>query len=451
MLVMRVIVAAMFVVAMPRSVFPQPKAPSEPLKISVDYARFRGDEQNQYVEIYYALPQWQLTYAQRANATKASIELTTLVLKKDSIVQADKMRVEHSLVDSVGRAHLVHISKMMIPEGQFTLKVIAKDANDTSRTDTVVRNLPIVLCPTMKLALSDIELASSVRKGVQGGLFYKNTFDVVPTPDGMYGETQKCFLYAEVYNLLATEDRSDYTTRTSVLNAVGNEVIGRDKIRKRVGESAVLIDQIDVANLRGGVYTAVLSLLDSTKKVVAATGKKFFVYNSTLGVDSSLMRLDPALSLSIYSTMEEAELDRDFRWSRWEANETEKGQYEKLNGVAAKRKFLTELWSRRPAGLRDMYMKRVAEANSRYQVLGMEGYKTDRGRIHIVYGAPDDIDRHPNESGTKPYEIWSHQQIQGGVIFVFVQRQQGGDYELVHSTHRNELHDENWARYAQTN
>lgn len=448
---MRLFFAATILFAMPLSVFPQPKAPSEPLKISVDYARFRGDEQNQYVEIYYAFPQWQLTYIQSAGAMKAAIELTTIVMKKDSIVQADKMRVEHSLADSVGRANLIHISKMMVPEGQFVLKVLAKDVNDASRTDTIVRNLPITLSPTTKLALSDIEFATSVKKRTQSGLFYKNTFDVIPNPDGMFGETQNCFLYAEAYNLLATDDKSDYTLRTSVLNAVGKEVISRDKLRKRAGESAVLIDQIDVANLRSGTYTAVFSLLDSTKRAVAATGKKFFVYNSMLGIDSSLMRLDPALSLSVYSTMEEAELDRDFKWSKWEANETEKDQYENLKGVAAKRKFLTDLWSKRPAGLRDAYMKRVAEANSKYHVLGMEGYRTDRGRVHILYGAPDDIDRHPNESGTKPYEIWSHQQIQGGVIFVFVQRQQGGDYELVHSTHRNELHDENWSRYAQTN
>lgn len=451
MVMSRLFFAAMMLVVMPRAVSSQPKAPSEPLKISVDYARFRGDEQHQYVEIYYALPQWQLTYKQSGGAMKAAIELTALVAKKDTIVQDDKMRIEHTLADSVGRVNLIHISKMMIPEGQFTLKVIAKDANDPSRADTVLTRLPVALSPKTTLALSDIEFASSVRKGTQGGLFYKNTFDVIPNPDPLFGETQSCFLYAEAYNLLATGDKSDYTLRTSVLNSIGKEVISREKQRRRVGESAVLIDQIDLANLRSGTYTAVFALLDSTKRTVAATGKKFFVYNSTLGVDSSLLRLDPAFAMGVYSTMEEAELDRDFKWSWWETNETEKEQYENLKGVAAKRKFLTDVWSKRPAGLRETYMKRVAEANARYRVLGMEGYKTDRGRIYIIYGPPDDIERYPNEAGTKPYEIWSHQRIQGGVIFVFVQRQQGGDYELVHSTHRNELHDENWMRFAQTN
>ena len=73
-----------------------------------------------------------------------------------------------------------------------------------------------------------------------------------------------------------------------------------------------------------------------------------------------------------------------------------------------------------------------------------------RGRVVIMYGTPDDIERHPSETETRPYEIWSYNNIQGGVIFVFVQRNTAGDYELVHSTHRNELHDENWDRQGIT-
>jgi hypothetical protein len=99
-------------------------------------------------------------------------------------------------------------------------------------------------------------------------------------------------------------------------------------------------------------------------------------------------------------------------------------------------------------GARDEYMARVAYVNSAYSMLAREGYRTDRGRVYIVYGAPDDYERHPNEPDMKPYEIWSYNNIQGGVLFVFVQRNQGGDFELVHSTHRNELHDEDWQRYA---
>jgi GWxTD domain-containing protein len=347
--------------------------------------------------------------------------------------------------------NLISSSNMMLREGEYMLKVVAKDANNPSRRDSVQLRLPIKLPASDKLVVSDIEFASNIKRGKQGNPFYKNTLEVIPNVDGVYSDEQKCFYYAEAYNLLAGDSKDDFTVKATIYNAIGKEVISRERPRKRSAESTVLVDNFEVANLRSGTYTLVLSLQDSAKKTLANTGKKFFVYNSVLGVDSSLLKLDPAISLSVYSAMEEPEMDREFKWTKWEAQESEKQQYESLQGVAAKRKFLTEFWTRRPVGLREQYFQRVTHANSTYNVLGMEGYRTDRGRVSIIYGNPDDIERHPNEAGTRPYEIWYFNNIQGGVQFVFVLRQNGGDYELVHSTHRNELHDENWARYAQTN
>ncbi|HMK39431.1 MAG TPA: GWxTD domain-containing protein, partial [Bacteroidota bacterium] len=140
---------------------------------------------------------------------------------------------------------------------------------------------------------------------------------------------------------------------------------------------------------------------------------------------------------------------RDFKWSRYELTDAEQAQYRQLNGVDVKRKFLSDIWRRRPPGAREVYMSRVEHANENYGMLGREGYRTDRGRVYIVYGPPDDVERHPNESDTKPYEIWTYNNIQGGVEFDFLQRIQGADYELVNSTHRDELHDANWMQYAQ--
>ena len=331
------------------------------------------------------------------------------------------------------------------------LKVFARDQNNKTRNDSVSVPLNVKPLPRDKITMSDIEFASSIKKGKQGSLFYKNTLEVIPNADGVYTNDQSCYYYAEAYNLLLGQDQTDVTLKTSVYNTIGKEVISREQPRKRAGESMVLVGNVDVGSLRSGTYTLFLSLLDSSKKPIVATGKKFFVFNSVLGVDSTLMGLDRFIGLGAFSTMEEPQLDEEFKWMQWESHESEKDQYKSLKGMAAKRKFMGDFWSKRPVGLRDEYLRRVASANTSFGVMGVPGYRTDRGRVHIMYGSADDIERHPNESETRPYEIWSYNSIQGGVIFVFLLRQNGGDYELVHSTHRNELHDENWARYAQTN
>lgn len=422
------------------------------MKVSVDFARFRYDEKEMYIEFYYAFPQRLLTYVPDAGGLKAGVELTLSVAHKDSIVYAERMLVPHVSKDtSVSTMNLISMSNAKLPAGQYTLRVVAKDQNNKSRSDSVSIPLNVKPLPTDKIAMSDIEFAASIKKGKQETLFYKNTLEVIPNADGVYTNDQNCYYYAEAYNLLLGTDKSDLTLKTSVYNSIGKEVISREQPRKRVGESTVLVGNVDVGNLRSGTYTLFLSLIDSSKKPIIGSGKKFFVYNSVLGVDSTLMKLDRSIGIGAFATMEEPQLDEEFKWLRWESRESEKDQYNALKGVVAKRKFMGDFWAKRPVGLRDEYLRRVANANTSYSVMAVPGYRTDRGRVHIVYGPADDIERHPNESETRPYEIWSYNSIQGGVIFVFVLRQNGGDYELVHSTHRNELHDENWARYAQTN
>jgi GWxTD domain-containing protein len=235
-----------------------------------------------------------------------------------------------------------------------------------------------------------------------------------------------------------------------VFDAVGREVMSRERPKRGVGESSVLVDQFTVEKLRSGTYTLILSLMDTTAKTLSSSGKKFFVYNPTLGVDSTLLTGASTLPLQVYMSLGEEDLDREFDEAKYAATDAEKDQYSEITGADAKRAFLTDFWRRRPAGLRDIYLTRVEHTNRVYGAMGRRGYRSDRGRVYIMYGPPDDIERHPSETETRPYEIWSYNNIQGGVIFVFVLRNPGGDHELVHSTHRNELRDDNWDRVGIT-
>ncbi len=78
--------------------------------------------------------------------------------------------------------------------------------------------------------------------------------------------------------------------------------------------------------------------------------------------------------------------------------------------------------------------------------MGKEGWKTDRGRVYIMYGEPNEIERYPNQTQTRPYEIWSYYDLEGGVRFVFGDITGFADYQLLHSTKRGELRDQYWER-----
>lgn len=430
----------------------QNPGPSEPLRLSMDYARFRGDENNLFVEVYYSIPQRSITYVPDSSGMKATVDVTLLVsTQRDSVVFADRWLVPSTIADAANRSgamNLVGVARLMLGEGDYTLRLIARDRNDLRRSDSVAVPLPIKMLDRHHLVLSDIELATSIRQGGSAeSPYHKNSLEVIPNVDAIFAEDQSCYIYAEAYNLLSGGTTGDYFVRTNVYDAVGRELITREKPRRRSAESSVIVDNLVMKQLRSGTYTLVMALLDSSHNVVSSSGKKFFVYNRTLGVDSAMLSLAPARASAEFSFMEEPELDREFEWAKYEAVDAEKAQYEKLSGTEAKRKFLTDFWARRQPGRRQQFLDRVKHANATFTFLGRSGYLSDRGRVYVVYGPPDDYDRHPSESETRPYEIWSYNSLQGGVIFVFALRQASGDYELVHSTHRNELQDENWSRY----
>ncbi len=70
--------------------------------------------------------------------------------------------------------------------------------------------------------------------------------------------------------------------------------------------------------------------------------------------------------------------------------------------------------------------------------------KTDRGRILILYGQPNEIERHTNSMDTDPYEIWNYYSLDGGSEFIFADRNGFGRYELLHSSYYKELQNPNW-------
>ena len=435
--------------------FGQTTTPKDQYRLTVDIARFRGaDDSTGLTELYYSVPQAGLTYrADSAGWTGAS-ELQVVVSRGDSVYFRDRWMAPSRVRDSASLAsgmNLVGVCDIPLRQGPYLLKVVGRDKNDPARRDSVGVRFIVQPIGSDRIILSDVELASVIRKSSQQTPFYKNTLEVIPNVGGLYGVDQPCYFYAEVYNLLLGGDTSDIVFRSSVNDAIGREKFSRDRVRKRIGESLVLVDQFPLTELRTGTYTLTLTVMDSSKKAKATSSRKFFVFNDKLGTDSTLLAGGSTVPLAVYAAMSEPELDLEFKEARYEASQNEADQYKLLKGVEPKRSFLSAFWRRRAPGYREEYMARVEYANANFHNMGMSGYHSDRGRVYIMYGPPDENERHPSESDSRAYEIWTYHNIQGGVEFDFVQRNSTGEYDLVNSTVRTELHDTNWQRFLNPN
>ncbi len=82
--------------------------------------------------------------------------------------------------------------------------------------------------------------------------------------------------------------------------------------------------------------------------------------------------------------------------------------------------------------LMDEYYRRIHYANRNFSGF-REGWQTDMGLIYVIYGRPDNIERHPFEINAKPYEIWYYQNVDR--MFIFVDETGFGEYRLTSPYH----------------
>ncbi len=435
-----------------------------PLRVNVDIARYRGDSSSVYVELYYSFDVTHLKFVKSDSAYQSQVVMRIFFKNSatDSVTTGQAFRLPFTVNDT----SLLGVSRYYVDVLGFLLKpdvyrayVIAQDGNDPSRGDSVSFPLNIEAIGNNHLEESDVELCTSIIEKEKGtnDRFYKNTLEVKPNPSRLYGDGQPVlFYYTELYNLL--ENKSDnYYTKVSVVNSLGKEVISHEKTKPRVNESSVEVGTVKVNNLRTGAYTFTFSAIDSVDGTVASASKRFFIYNSALPMEDVSAGASGSVLGSEYSAMSEEELDQEFSEVKYIATRDEIAQYSKLKGAEAKRKMLYEFWAKRdpdpttPVNEEKIeYMKRLGYVNEVYKSAYKPGWKTDRGRVYIMYGPPDEIDRHANEIDTKPYEIWHYNSIQGGVEFDFGDRTGFSDYVLLNSTDRDELHDDSWMDQLRT-
>jgi GWxTD domain-containing protein len=101
-------------------------------------------------------------------------------------------------------------------------------------------------------------------------------------------------------------------------------------------------------------------------------------------------------------------------------------------------RFFERFWAERDndpetavVEIMEEYFRRVNFANREYSTsFRQDGWLTDRGRILIKFGFPDEIERHPFEVDTMPYEFWRYYNLRKE--FLFYDRTGMGDYRLDH-------------------
>ena len=130
----------------------------------------------------------------------------------------------------------------------------------------------------------------------------------------------------------------------------------------------------------------------------------------------------------------------------------ERSAFLQLETNEEREQFIEQFWLRRSSNpdlpdndFKEEHYRRIAYANEHF-ASGIPGWKTDRGRIYIIWGKPDEIESHPTggtwdrpedegggETTTYPWETWRYRYLEGiqeNVILEFVDPSGSGEYHL---------------------
>ena len=138
---------------------------------------------------------------------------------------------------------------------------------------------------------------------------------------------------------------------------------------------------------------------------------------------------------------------------RWIITPEEMSAFKQLSNDEERDQFIEQFWLRRdptPDTVENEYKeehyRRIAYANEHFAA-GKAGWRTDRGRIYIVFGPPDEIEAHPSggqyerpmeegggSTSTYPFETWRYRYIEAiqkqEVMIEFVDPCMCGDYHM---------------------
>jgi GWxTD domain-containing protein len=335
----------------------------------------------------------------------------------------------------------------ILAPAKYKMRLTAIDGI-SKRTGVSTFELTVKSFVSNNLDISDLEMAYQIipmETDTILSALIKADRRVIPNPSRyISNDDSLLYFYCEVYNLVQREGGSDeFEIKATLLDSYGYELREYPVVRnKKPGTTAVVTEALPVKGLPGGSYELNVRVEDiATGRKVASTKNFMLIY--------AFDQLTPTMSSPDSLSTDDAKLMEQV--IRYITSKEEKDTYSQLN-LEGKKAWLKAFWDRKnpnPGSKVNSYkneiFRRFLYANYYYSTSvakRSDGWSSDRGRVYIQYGPPDQVDQHPSTMGQKPYERWLYYRLpgqSGGNYFVFVDDTGYGNYQLRHSTVKGEI------------
>lgn len=410
-------------------------------ELNVDFCSFRGADDSNYIELYLSIPRTNIEHHRRTDGYFGAINFDVLISRKDEILAQDGWYVKdiEELPQDIGETQLIIDARTYkLPSGVYQFVIEASDSL-SSRSWVIKKEVNVKSFDPLLLTVSDIEFGAHVLPGGLIDRFDRGEFTLIPAAEHHFGLARQYFYYyLEIYPPVDSKTETEYIINRIITDQDSQVVFSTQAEMPAGPEPFSDLDSISVVRLTSGEYDLRIEVTDKAENKAVA--------HSSFSVEQLESIVIPRVFMEMDSVQVSEELDEvEFLLA------SRKFKHRKKMTLDEMRRLLGEFWLRydndrstNEIPLRDQFDVIVAEADRRYKTSRLRGHQTDRGRIYFHYGDPDTRETYPIELGTKPYEIWHYDSVEGGVIFVFVDRSGRGEFSLAHSTKRGEINHPTW-------
>jgi GWxTD domain-containing protein len=376
----------------------------------------------------------------------------------DSIVHFDKYNLLSPEAEKAEAniPNFISQQRVTLPNGKYDVELSIRDFNSKEPATKIAQHIDINFDPT-KVQLSDIEMLESIGTTKANTIFSKCGYELIPYANNFFPQDMDTMrFYAEVYNA-ATTGNENFLIRYFLTENNGRRVLDDWTVTKRESAKEVnlLLAQFPLQNLPSGNYELTVDIVSKDNHLLArrtvmtqrsnqmrkpVPTDNFSDIDITNTFVSNITNSDTLVELIsvLYPISDQLEL-------RIEDHLLDQ------RDVKAMQHFLYYFWSKRdnakPEDAWQKYMIEVEKTNNSFGSINLKGYRSDRGRVYLQYGPPDQIAEDFHDPTSWPYQIWQYYKLgnQTNRKFVFYNTELGTtNFRLLHSTATGELSEPAW-------
>lgn len=436
------------------------------------YSSFYVPGKTPYIETYLSVIGNSAKFVKNSSGNYQGIINVSIAFTQNGEIKNAKKYTLNSpeAIDTAkGYPNFIDQQRYSLVNGEYIMEVSIADQNNISEKPFSTQ-IPIKINFTEELVnISDIELLESYTKSTTPNILTKSGYDLVPYVSTFYPDNStKLKFYAEIYNAKKVLGLNEKMVVSYYIESYEKGVKLSDYsmfAKQTTNDVNILLSEFDISKLPSGNYNLLVEVRDKENKIQALQ-KLFFQRQNTQGKFS----YDDLKSINVQNTFVTSYTNVDtlldyIRCIRPISSVSEikyaQNQIKERN-VEVMQQFFYNFWHVRDEKNPQLawleYYKEVMKVNKEYGTHALKGYDTDRGRVYLQYGPPDQLTKIDREPSSYPYEIWEYYRLYDKSLSVtFPENKQSNKkfifynpdlvtnkYTLIHSNAQGETYNYQW-------